>query len=66
MHARAVFREKKRYYEGILRNMLARPPGHPMGSEKDEHQVLFDQVDQSSVGIVETIIKLRKSGVSKK
>lgn len=36
MAAKSVYRERKRYYEGILRNMLARPPS---GSVKDEHQV---------------------------
>eukprot|EP01119_Soliformovum_irregulare_P000563 TRINITY_DN10397_c0_g1_i2.p1 TRINITY_DN10397_c0_g1~~TRINITY_DN10397_c0_g1_i2.p1 ORF type:complete len:685 (-),score=185.73 TRINITY_DN10397_c0_g1_i2:48-1850(-) len=40
MNARAVFREKKRYYEGILRNLLARPPGHQVsGLDKEDHQL---------------------------
>lgn len=30
MHARTIFRERKRFYEGILRNMLAVPPSLPM------------------------------------
>jgi hypothetical protein len=38
MAARSLYRERKRYYEGILRNMLARPPGY--GGEKEANQVI--------------------------
>jgi len=34
MHARSIYTERKRHYEGILRNMLARPPS----ASKDETQ----------------------------
>ncbi|KYQ88973.1 cleavage stimulation factor subunit 3 [Tieghemostelium lacteum] len=35
-HAKSVYRERKSLLEGILRNMLAKPPG---SSDKEEHQV---------------------------
>lgn len=39
MNARAIYREKKRYYEGILRNLLARPPGAAKSVDREDHQV---------------------------
>lgn len=36
MGARTIYRERKRYYEGILRNMLAKPP---VLGDKDDNQV---------------------------
>ena len=36
MQARAIYRERKRYTEGILRNLLATPPD---SGDKEEHQV---------------------------
>ncbi len=42
MQARSIYRERKRYYEGILRNMLARPP---IPGDKEEHQVLCSIID---------------------
>jgi cleavage stimulation factor subunit 3 len=37
MQARTIYRERKRFYEGILRNMLATPP---CTGDKELHQVI--------------------------
>jgi cleavage stimulation factor subunit 3 len=36
MNARSIYRERKRYCEGILRNMLAKPPSL---NDKDQHSL---------------------------